>query len=61
MKQIPNKTITLQCEDCGHVQEVRSAAAYEYEDGTQHFWFGSAYDFCDICDGLPRQINHEKI
>ena len=43
-------TVHMRCEDCGHEQTVR---------GTRHdgaTYFGSGYDFCDRCDGVPRLI-----
>jgi predicted RNA-binding Zn-ribbon protein involved in translation (DUF1610 family) len=40
--------IKMKCEDCGHVQIVKGFRTY---NGSRYF--GSAYDFCDKCDGLP--------
>jgi predicted RNA-binding Zn-ribbon protein involved in translation (DUF1610 family) len=40
--------IKMKCEDCGHVQIVKGFRIY---NGSRYF--GSAYDFCDKCDGLP--------
>lgn len=48
---LPNITVTLKCQDCGYVQEVRSACAHEDSEGKPHYYFGSRYDFCDECDG----------
>ena len=53
MKRVPNKTLHMVCEDCGHKQDVTSATAYEDMTGQVHYYFGSSYDFCDECDGLP--------
>jgi hypothetical protein len=39
--------VKMKCEDCGHVQIVKGFKV----DG--HSYFGSAYDFCDECEGLP--------
>ena len=60
MTPIPKKTVRLKCEDCGHEQTVTSAVSYRDADGTEHHWFGSAYDFCDKCDGYPVPIGEEK-
>lgn len=62
MKQIANITVRMRCEDCGHEQEVTSAAAFEEADGRVHGYFGSRYDHCDKCDGLPQPVdqNHER-
>lgn len=60
MRTIPNVTLHLKCEDCGHEQDVTSAAAVQHEHGGKQYWFGSAYDFCDVCDGVVKPIPKEK-
>jgi hypothetical protein len=45
--------IKMKCEDCGHVQIVKGFRTY---DGSRYF--GSAYDFCDECEGLPVLIQN---
>jgi hypothetical protein len=39
--------VKMKCEDCGHVQIVKGFKVYGRN------YFGSAYDFCDECEGLP--------
>ena len=56
MIEIPNITITMRCLDCGHVQQATSCIAMKDEDGDSHYWFGSAFDFCDKCDGVVEEI-----
>jgi hypothetical protein len=51
MKNIPNITYLMRCIRCDHEQKVTSAAAHEDDKGEQSFYFGSRYDFCDLCDG----------
>jgi hypothetical protein len=51
LKSIPNITVRRRCTECGHEQDVESAAAFEDEQGLRRGYFGSAYDFCDKCDG----------
>lgn len=42
-------TLTMKCEDCGHIQEV---TGFKTEDGSTYF--GSSYNWCDACgDGKP--------
>lgn len=51
-EEIPDGPISIQmqCTDCGHIQTVKGNRF----DGANYF--GSAYDFCDKCDGLPKPI-----
>ena len=44
----------LRCYECGHEQTVQSAAS-ALVGTTLHFWFGSAYDHCNKCDG-PMEV-----
>ncbi len=53
--ELPNVTVTLKCVDCRHEQEVTSACGHRLPDGTDHYYFGSRYDHCDVCDG-PTQL-----
>lgn len=39
--------IKMKCRDCGHEQIVKGSRIYG------NTYFGSAYDFCNKCDGLP--------
>ena len=57
MLPLPDADVTLkmQCEDCGHIQIVKGQRL----DG--HYYFGSAYNWCDECDGLPVQIENVKV
>lgn len=57
MFELPDAKITLKmkCEDCGHVQTVKG----NRWDGVNYF--GSAYDFCDVCDGLPVAVEDAKV
>lgn len=42
-------TIRRQCTLCGHVQSVASSTSHADAEGNAHYYFGSAYDFCDRC------------
>jgi hypothetical protein len=42
--------VTVQCEDCGHRQEVLGSE----HDGARYS--GSGYDFCDKCEGKPHEV-----
>jgi hypothetical protein len=42
--------LTRECLECGHKQEVTPAVVCQDDQGI-HKFFGSAYDFCDECDG----------
>ena len=45
----------MQCEDCGHIQVAKGVRA----GGVNYF--GSAYDWCDMCEsGLPVAIEGVK-
>lgn len=57
MLQLPDAKVSLkmQCEDCGHVQTVKG----HRHDG--QYYFGSAYNWCDKCSGLPVQIEDVKV
>ncbi len=49
--------IKMKCEDCGHEQIVKGFRSYG------HTYFGSAYNWCDECDGLPvfvEQVEYSK-
>ena len=48
-------TLKMQCKDCGHIQVVKG---HRY-DG--HYYFGSSYNWCDMCDGLPVQIENVQV
>ena len=52
VEELPDGKITIRvkCEDCGHEQDVHGTRY----DG--HTYFGSGYDWCDRCDGLPHPI-----
>jgi hypothetical protein len=50
-----NITLKMQCEDCGHIQTVKG---FLTSDGG--YYFGSAYSYCDECDGLPNPIEEPK-
>ena len=39
--------VKMKCEDCGHIQVVKGFKVFG------RTYFGSAYDFCDECEGLP--------
>lgn len=41
----------LRCSVCGHVQEVLPATVVRDDAGDLHVYYGSAYDFCNKCDG----------
>jgi hypothetical protein len=43
-------TVRVKCEDCGHEQEVRGISS------GGRCYFGSGYDFCDMCEGKPHPI-----
>ena len=47
--------ILMQCEDCGHVQTVRGVQVGDA------VYFGSSYDFCDECDGLPVLVESDLL
>lgn len=46
--------LKMQCTDCSHVQEVRGSIGIV--NGELHYWWGSGYNWCDNCDGVPRPI-----
>jgi ribosomal protein L44E len=46
-------TLRVRCEDCGHEQDVRGVRA----GGSTYF--GSGYDFCDVCDGKPYPLSKD--
>jgi hypothetical protein len=48
-------SLRMQCEACGHIQVVRGNRY------TGQNYFGSSYDWCDNCDGLPKPIEDVKI
>ena len=51
--------LKMQCEDCSNVQEVNGAAGII--DNEFHFWWGSSYNWCDECGGLPRKIEEPRL
>lgn len=51
--------LKMQCEDCSHVQEVKGTAGII--DNELHYWWGSSYNWCDECDGLPRKIEEPML
>jgi len=53
MKHIPGVIAHMKCRDCGHEQAVKSVGDWVDGDGKEHRYFGSAYNWCDECDGLP--------
>jgi hypothetical protein len=46
-----NISVKMKCTECGHIQTVKGTQSYGKN------YFGSGYDFCDECDGLPEVIN----
>jgi hypothetical protein len=52
MYELPdaNVVIKMQCIDCNHIQNVKGIR----RGGS--CYFGSSYDFCDECEGVPRPI-----
>jgi len=48
-------SLRMQCEDCGHIQVVRGNR-YKGQN-----YFGSSYNWCDNCDGLPKPIEDVKV
>ena len=48
-------SLRMQCEACGHIQVVRGNR-YKGQN-----YFGSSYNWCDNCDGLPKPIEDVKI
>jgi hypothetical protein len=52
--------VVRKCVDCGNVQRVRSAASRWNDDGTAAYYFGSAYDFCNKCDGSMETVADTK-
>ena len=46
---------TMRCVDCGHVQTVKGLR----REG--HCYYGSAYNWCDECDGLPKIESVEEV
>jgi hypothetical protein len=56
---IPNITVTVRCIVCGHEQSVNSAAALEDAQGKKHYYFGSGYHNCDLCEGPVETIEEE--
>lgn len=46
--------VEMKCRECGHIQIVKGVR------GLGRVYFGSGYDFCDKCDGLPVQIMKDK-
>lgn len=57
-QELPNECsieIEMQCTECGHKQLVK---------GTRHDgrnYFGSGYNWCDKCDGLPKPVAGAKL
>lgn len=47
---------TMRCTECGHEYKLEPAAVVPHEDGTVSRYFGSAYDFCEKCDGAPKEV-----
>ena len=41
----------LRCRRCGHEQEGTPAAVRRDANGTVHTWCGSAFSYCNRCDG----------
>lgn len=52
-------TLKMKCEDCGHIQEVHGVA--HIIDNELCYWWGSSYNWCDNCDGLPYKIEEPKL
>jgi hypothetical protein len=50
-----NIYLHMECVDCGHYQTVRG----HRHNG--HNYFGSGYDFCDKCDGVPKPIDEVTV
>ena len=50
-----NIYLHMECVDCGHYQTVRG----HRHDGQNYF--GSGYDFCDKCDGVPKPIDEVTV
>lgn len=51
--------LKMQCEDCSHIQEVKGAVGII--DNELNYWWGSSYNWCDVCEGLPRKIEEPKL
>ena len=50
-----NIYLHMECVECGHYQTVRG----HRHNG--HNYFGSGYDFCDKCGGLPEPIDEVTV
>lgn len=50
-----NVSVKMKCQDCGHIQLVKGQRMM----GSTYF--GSAYNFCDVCGGLPEAIEEMKV
>ena len=50
-----NVSVKMKCQDCGHIQLVKGQRMM----GSTYF--GSAYNFCDVCGGLPEAIEDMKV
>jgi hypothetical protein len=48
--------VTMRCTECEHEYLLEPAVVVPHEDGTVSRYFGSAYDFCEKCDGYPKEI-----
>ena len=51
--------LKMQCEDCSHIQEVKGAVGII--DNELNYWWGSSYNWCDVCDGLPHKIEEPRL
>lgn len=51
--------LKMQCEDCSHIQEVKGAVGII--DNELNYWWGSSYNWCDVCEGLPRKIEEPRL
>jgi hypothetical protein len=52
MFELPDAEVKVDmiCEECNHIQTVKGRRL----EGA--YFFGSGFDFCDKCDGLPIYI-----
>lgn len=48
--EIKHVCVLVKCDECGHEQTVSGVEVNE------SYYFGSGFDFCDVCDGVPTPL-----
>lgn len=55
-----NVRMKMRCEECLHEQWAHGVGE-KFQNGETQYWWGSAYRWCDECDGFPHKISEPEV